>query len=153
LGEKQALLVFWQLILALRSLHDNFILHRDIKPNNIFFKSHHLKLADFGFCKKLRSSDDFTQTSLGSPLYMAPEIMNGDVYGSKADVWSCGIVLFEMLFGYCPYGHCNIKEMLDIYNNDKNGIVIPSEEYPISAVTELMLRRMLEKDQFRRISW
>jgi serine/threonine-protein kinase ULK/ATG1 len=84
-------------------------LHRDIKPNNIFFKSGHLKLADFGFCKKLRSSDDFTHTSLGSPLYMAPEIMNGDVYGSKADVWSCGIVLFEMLFGYCPYGHCNIK--------------------------------------------
>lgn len=112
LPEKEALIIFRQLINAFKSLHDHHILHRDIKPNNIFFKSGHLKLADFGFCKKLRSSDDFTHTSLGSPLYMAPEILNGDVYGSKADVWSCGIVLFEMLFGYCPYGHCNIKEML-----------------------------------------
>jgi serine/threonine-protein kinase ULK/ATG1 len=47
-------------------------LHRDVKPNNIFFKSGHLKLADFGFCKKLRNFDDLSQTSLGSPLYMAP---------------------------------------------------------------------------------
>jgi serine/threonine-protein kinase ULK/ATG1 len=72
LSEQEALKIFKQLINALKSLHENFILHRDIKPNNIFFKSSHLKLADFGFCKKLRSSDDFTQTSLGSPLYMAP---------------------------------------------------------------------------------
>jgi hypothetical protein len=43
--------------------------------------------------------------------------------------------------------------MLEIYNGDKNGVLIPSQEYPISAVTEMMLRRMLEKDQFRRISW
>jgi serine/threonine-protein kinase ULK/ATG1 len=53
-------------------LHQHCVLHRDVKPDNIFFKSGHLKLADFGFCKKLRSADDFTQTSLGSPLYMAP---------------------------------------------------------------------------------
>ena len=72
LEEKEALSIFRQLINAFHSLHESHILHRDIKPNNIFFKSGHLKLADFGFCKKLRSSDDFTQTSLGSPLYMAP---------------------------------------------------------------------------------
>ena len=153
LPEKEALGIFRQLINALRSLHEHHILHRDIKPNNIFFKSGHLKLADFGFCKKLRSADDFTQTSLGSPLYMAPQILNGDVYGSKADVWSCGIVLFQMLFGYCPYGHCNIKEMLQIYNSSGSGVMIPSDKFAISAVTEMMLRRMLEKDQFRRISW
>jgi serine/threonine-protein kinase ULK/ATG1 len=51
-------------------------------------------LADFGFCKKLKNFDDLTQTSLGSPLYMAPEVLNGDVYDSKADVWSVGIVLY-----------------------------------------------------------
>jgi serine/threonine-protein kinase ULK/ATG1 len=72
LPEKEALALFRQLITAMRSLHEHFILHRDIKPNNIFFKSNHLKLADFGFCKRLRGGDDFTQTSLGSPLYMAP---------------------------------------------------------------------------------
>lgn len=115
--EKDALVLFRQLITAMKSLHEHFILHRDIKPNNIFFKSGHLKLADFGFCKRLKGADDFTQTSLGSPLYMAPEVLNHDVYGSKADVWSCGIVLYEMLFGYCPYGDCNIKDLLDIYGS------------------------------------
>ena len=84
---------------------------------------------------------------------MAPEILNGDVYGSKADVWSCGVVLFEMLFGYCPYGHCNIKELLEVYNSQRGGVPIPSDRFQITAVTEMMLRRMLEKDQFRRISW
>lgn len=58
-----------------------------------------------------------------------------------------------MLFGYCPYSHCNIKELIDVYNTERGGVEIPSEKYPISAVTEMMLRRMLEKDQFRRISW
>lgn len=82
---------------------------------------------------------------------MAPEVLNHDVYGSKADVWSCGIVLYEMLFGYCPYGDCNIKDLLDIYGSEKT-VPFP-ENGNISAVTQMMLRRMLEKDQFRRISW
>lgn len=77
LPEKEALLLFRQLTHAMKSLHEYHVLHRDVKPNNIFFKAGHLKLADFGFCKRLRSSDDFTQTSLESPLYMAPEILNG----------------------------------------------------------------------------
>jgi len=83
--------------------------HRDIKTDNIFFKTDKLKLADFGFCKKLKFTDDLTQTSLGSPLYMAPEVLNNDVYGSKADLWSCGIILYQMIFGVTPYGTCNIK--------------------------------------------
>jgi serine/threonine-protein kinase ULK/ATG1 len=72
LPEKEALRIFKQLINAFKSLNEYHILHRDVKPNNIFFKSGHLKLADFGFCKKLKNFDDLTQTSLGSPLYMAP---------------------------------------------------------------------------------
>jgi serine/threonine protein kinase len=56
---------------------------------------------------------------------MAPEVLNKEVYGSKADIWSCGIVLYEMLFGYCPYGHCNIAEMLDCYSLEKTALPVP----------------------------
>lgn len=72
LTEKQAILIFKQLINAYKSLHENNIVHRDIKTDNIFFKDGKLKLADFGFSKKLKYQDDLMQTSLGSPLYMAP---------------------------------------------------------------------------------
>ena len=64
--------MFKQLVAAFKSLHQHNVLHRDVKPDNIFFKSGHLKLADFGFCNKLKNYDDLSQTSLGSPLYMAP---------------------------------------------------------------------------------
>ena len=56
--EKEALLIFKQLLNAFKALQTQNILHRDVKPNNIFFKSGHLKLADFGFCKKLKNSDE-----------------------------------------------------------------------------------------------
>jgi serine/threonine-protein kinase ULK/ATG1 len=59
-------------MLAFKSVMDNKIIHRDIKPDNILLKSGQLKLADFGFCKKMQSVEDLTQTILGSPVYMAP---------------------------------------------------------------------------------
>jgi serine/threonine protein kinase len=149
--EKKALLYFKQLMNAFRSLSANNILHRDIKPDNILIKSGHLKLADFGFCKRMISPDDLTQTVLGSPVYMAPEVLNGDLYNSKADIWSLGVVLFEMLFGFCPFNEGSISDFLHHIDNFR--ITIPQEINPISSITEGLLRRMLEKDHFRRISW
>ena len=46
---------------------------------------------------------DLTTTMIGSPVYMAPEALRGDKYNTKADIWSIGVIFFEMLFGYCPY--------------------------------------------------
>jgi serine/threonine protein kinase len=88
------------------------ILHRDLKPGNIIFHNDVVKVADFGFCKALEDPNDLSQTMVGSPIYMAPEILKGFKtfylilgcdYSIKADIWSMGVVLFEMLFGYCPY--------------------------------------------------
>ena len=53
-----------------------------------------IKLADFGFCKPLKDSKDLSQTMLGSPIYMAPEILKGEIYTMKADIWSLGVVLY-----------------------------------------------------------
>ena len=54
---------------------------------------------------------------LGSPLYMAPEVLLEQVYTSKADIWSLGVVLFEMLFGFCPYESNNISNLIDALDN------------------------------------
>jgi len=71
-----------------------------------------IKVADFGFCKTLLSPLDLTQTMVGSPIYMAPEILKGCNYNIKADIWSMGVVLFEMLFGFCPYEDKTIANLI-----------------------------------------
>ena len=73
-----------------------------MKPSNILLHDNQIKVADFGFCKTV-SKGDLTQTMVGSPIYMAPEILLGEPYQLSADIWSLGVCLFEMLFGKCPY--------------------------------------------------
>lgn len=70
LSEKEALIIFRQLLEAFKELNKNNIMHRDLKPDNIFFSGGKVKLGDFGFCKMLEVN--MAQTMLGSPIYMAP---------------------------------------------------------------------------------
>ena len=79
---------------AFQILNKSNIMHRDIKPSNILLNNGVIKLADFGFCKPLKDSKDLSQTMLGSPIYMAPEILKGEIYTMKADIWSLGVVLY-----------------------------------------------------------
>lgn len=89
-------------------------MHRDLKPDNIFFDNGVLKLGDFGFCKTLGKANDMASTMLGSPIYMAPEVLKGEAYSSRADIWSLGVVLYEMLFGYCPFQSNSIAKLITV---------------------------------------
>lgn len=88
---------------AYSALYEAHILHRDLKPTNILFHNGVVKIADFGFCKEMLKEKDMAQTMVGSPIFMAPEVLKGNFYDARADIWSLGIVLFEMLYGFCPY--------------------------------------------------
>lgn len=129
----------------------NNIMHRDIKPSNILLHNGVLKLADFGFCKPLKDARDLSQTMLGSPIYMAPEILKGELYTINADIWSLGVVLYEMLFGFCPFEERNIARLIDLIDSS-NSITFPSH-IKISKSVEDLIKRMLVKDHFKRISW
>ncbi|CAE7947412.1 Nek1, partial [Symbiodinium sp. KB8] len=95
--EDQIMHIHLQLILALSHIHDCKILHRDLKPLNIFLTQRWIvKLGDFGISKVLESTTAGAQTTIGTPLYLAPEICNGDSYGVKSDLWALGVVTYEL---------------------------------------------------------
>lgn len=151
LSEAESIKYFKQLVNAFQSIYKENILHRDLKPSNILFHKHVVKIADFGFCKKMASPQELTFTMVGSPIYMAPEILKGYPYNIKSDIWSLGVVLYEMLFGICPFEDKNLSGL--IHRIDTQPLTFPKEINRISANTEKLLKKMLTIEHKQRIDW
>ena len=125
-------------------------MHRDFKLANILKNNGIIKLADFGFAKLL-GNDNFATTMLGSPLNMAPEILDGKEYNNKADIWSIGTCFYELLFGKPPFTASNIIDLLK--NIKSQTLQIPRHINKISDACEDVLRKMLVVDPNKRIDW
>ncbi|XP_072031366.1 serine/threonine-protein kinase Nek9-like isoform X2 [Amphiura filiformis] len=96
-GEEIVIWYFFQIASAIAHIHGQGILHRDIKTLNIFLtKSGLIKLGDFGISKQV-GADAMAETVVGTPYYMSPELVRGQAYNTKSDMWSVGCVLFEIL--------------------------------------------------------
>ncbi|KAJ8328046.1 hypothetical protein QVD99_006230 [Batrachochytrium dendrobatidis] len=112
LTEKQAVFYAAEVVVVFEYLHSLHIVYRDLKPENILLDSTgHIKLADFGFAKKITST---TKSFCGTPDYMAPEIIISRPYSFAVDWWSLGILIFELVAGKTPFRGFSIDE---IYNN------------------------------------
>ncbi|XP_030044958.1 serine/threonine-protein kinase Nek3-like, partial [Microcaecilia unicolor] len=95
--EEKILHWFVQMCLAVQHIHDQLVLHRDIKSKNIFLtQSGTVKLGDFGSARLLRSSMAYARTYVGTPYYVPPEIWENLPYNNKSDIWSLGCVLYEL---------------------------------------------------------
>ncbi len=88
---------------------------------------------------------------LGSPIYMAPEVLRGEIYTIKADIWSLGVVIYEMAFGYCPFQENSIAKLINALEHQE--LQISKEINNISPQLEDLLKQILVKDHFKRISW
>jgi calcium-dependent protein kinase len=102
-----------QVLSALVYCHDRGVIHRDVKLENVFVSSYshlQLKLADFGLAVILNKGKT-TKGAAGTLLYMAPEVFHEE-YNQKADVWSCGVLFYMIVFGKPPYHAKNSEEML-----------------------------------------
>ena len=140
---------------ALKTMHDKGIMHRDIKPNNIFLN--HLdesqgqivtKLGDFGCSIFIK---DNTSDSIGTILYAAPEILQNLPYNEKCDLWSLGVTLHELYFGLLPYGpsaNMNLNTILEFIYNE-NFIFMKSK----IPSFDILLHRLLMREQDERMSF
>ncbi|KAM3145555.1 Serine/threonine-protein kinase Nek2 [Paramecium bursaria] len=140
--------IFSQVVLALNEIHKRKekILHRDIKPANIFLDSNqNVKLGDFGLARMMGVESEYAQTSVGTPYYMSPEIIDEHKYNEKSDIWACGCLLYEMCTLNPPF---QAQNYLALAMKIKQGIF----DKPNNYSTEMLrvINWCLMKDQIQR---
>src|SRR5215468_10008156 len=112
LGVQKAAFFFREIAKGLAYLHDRGIVHRDLKPGNIFYEDGYVKIGDYGLSKAIAASQHSGQTmSVGTVHYMAPEVGSGN-YNKTIDVYSMGVMLYEMLMGRVPFEGATMGEVL-----------------------------------------
>ncbi|XP_026798493.3 testis-specific serine/threonine-protein kinase 6 [Pangasianodon hypophthalmus] len=154
LSEDLARKLFHQLSLAVKFIHDQNIVHRDLKCENLLLDNDfNLKVADFGFSKRLEYIDGqvvLSDTFCGSSAYASPELLQRISYNPKVnDVWSMGVVLFIMLTGTMPYDDSSITKMLE--NQKKHAINFPKPLQDNCKDAYDLITCMLDRDPVRRI--
>ncbi|CAN5467483.1 hypothetical protein BH23BAC3_BH23BAC3_30570 [soil metagenome] len=136
-----------QIAKGLEAAHEQGIIHRDIKPENIIItKSDEIKILDFGLAK-IAATDQLTKegSTLGTISYMSPEQIRGEILDSRSDIWSFGIVLYQMVSGRLPFGgDYEHSIMYSIINTDPPPIEIANEDIPPGL--EKIINRCISKD-------
>ncbi|CEG42671.1 ulk fused protein kinase [Plasmopara halstedii] len=138
-----------QLIQALYVLHSNRIIHRDMKPQNILIGSkQQIKLCDFGFARAIAHDSSLLRSIKGTPLYMAPELVQEKPYNYTVDLWSLGVILYELAVGKPPFYTDRIVSLIQM-------IVRDDVKYPstMSADFQSLLKGLLNKNPAQRLKW
>ncbi|XP_041818746.1 serine/threonine-protein kinase BRSK1-like [Chelmon rostratus] len=148
LTPKEARKFFRQIISALDFCHSHSICHRDLKPENLLLdEKNNIRIADFGMAS-LQVGDSLLETSCGSPHYACPEVIRGEKYdGRRADVWSCGVILFALLVGALPFDHDNLRQLLE---KVKSGVFHMPHFIPPDC--QSLLKGMIEVNPEKRLT-
>jgi len=139
---------------ALKFVHENGVVHRDLKPENLILSSkdndYDLRIADFGLASFIKEGE-LLKLRCGSPGYVAPELLDESGYGTKADVFSAGVILYVLLTGRPAFRGYNINEIL--IKNKNCDVEYPAKYWEkISEKAKDLVKKMLCKNPDERIS-
>lgn len=140
-----------KLLSAFKHIHSQGIVHRDIKPENIMVtKDDELKVIDFGLSKQAGDGKKM-KTIAGTPYYMAPEVLERQLYNSKVDMWSLGVILYVFMSGYLPFQGDNRAEVFEKIQSAK--FHFRHKEFnDCSDKVKDLISKLLQKDPSKRLS-
>ncbi|GER54389.1 kinase family protein [Striga asiatica] len=155
ISEETAKHFMQQLAEGLKVLRENNLIHRDLKPQNLLLSTNGdksvLKIADFGFARSLQPRG-LAETLCGSPLYMAPEIMQLQKYDAKADLWSVGAILFQLVTGKTPFtGNNQIELLQNIIKSTE--LQFPPKAVDLNPLCKDLCRKLLRRNPVERLTF
>ena len=149
LPEKEVRMIARQLVDALYYLHSNRVIHRDLKPQNILIGTDRcVKVCDFGLARSMSKSSLVMTSIKGTPLYMAPELVQEQPYDHAVDLWSVGVILYELFVGQPPFYTTSIYTLIQ-------KIVKEDVKWPdtMSPSFKSFLQGLLNKKPQQRLNW
>eukprot|EP00466_Bigelowiella_natans_P019627 jgi/Bigna1/44148/e_gw1.89.34.1 len=152
--EEDARNIIFKLAEVLKYLHARGIVHRDLKPDNIMYRTKESKeicVVDFGLAKQYSGSGSFN-TLLGTPLYLAPEMIAAPGYGKECDMWAVGVILYVVLSGRPPFYSSNQKKLFKIIMSGKFYFEPVNEWEHISDAAKDLIRNLLVVDPKKRFT-
>ena len=152
-NKEEILEVLNQLNNTFKIMKDNKIVHRDIKLDHFLIKyagnNKVFKLTDYGISKQLSSVTKCYTHAIGTPLTMAPEVLNEEDYNYKCDLWSLGVIIYQLFFKEYPYKGESAISLLKRINNDGHKFLKKSNDSKLDN----LIRNLLVKDPDKRYTW